>query len=342
MNWQLPRLRRIYSLIVCIAGLLAASTSLAITVPGPLVETDWLAKNLDKVVIIDVRADQESFIKKSRGGIAGMQACGAGGSGGGGSNVSGHIPGAIFIPWSQVRADKMAGDTKVVGELPNSRTFERWMTRSGVNKDSAVVISGIGERPQDVVQAARLYWTLKYFGHDNVALLNGGTAKWAAEDRDLEFGRSRAKRGNFKAGPGRPALIANTEQVQEAIDGPTQLIDVRAQDIYLGLTHNRAFVEPHAAGHIPTAKSFPFTLVFDTMGSSATYYSPEQVKTLSDLLGVDPSAPSIVYCETGGQASVTWFALHELLGNKTVSIYDGSMNEWGSDKSRPVVSMKFE
>jgi thiosulfate/3-mercaptopyruvate sulfurtransferase len=342
MNRQLPRLWRIYPLAACIAGLLLASVSLAGSLPGPLVETDWLARNLSNVVIIDVRADQESFIKKSRGGIAGIQACGAGGSGGGASTVSGHIPGAIYMPWDQVRADRMEGGQKVVGELPKAKTFERWMTRSGVNKDSAVVISGLGERPQDAVETARLYWTLKYYGHDNVALLNGGTAKWAAEDRELEYGRSRAKRGNFKAGPGRPELLASTEDVQKSVKGSAQLLDVRAQDLYLGLTYHRQFVEPHAKGHIPTAKSFPFTLLVDTMGSAATYYSPTQIQELSGLLGVDPTKPTIVYCETGGQASMTWFVLHELLGNKNVSIYDGSMNEWAGDKSRPVVSMKFE
>jgi thiosulfate/3-mercaptopyruvate sulfurtransferase len=78
------------------------------------------------------------------------------------------------------------------------------------------------------------------------------------------------------------------------------------------------------------------------MGPAATYYSPEQITKLAGLYGVDPSTPTIIYCETGGQAAVSWFALRELLGNQNVSIYDGSMNEWAGDKSRPVVTMKFE
>jgi thiosulfate/3-mercaptopyruvate sulfurtransferase len=342
MNGQSKRLCHINPFIIGVALLLAASAAQASPLPGPLVETDWLANNLSNVVILDVRADQESFIKKQRGGIAGIQACGGGGSGGGASNVSGHIPGAAFVPWEQMRADRQEGDTKILGELPKASVFQRWMTRSGVGQDSAVVIAGLGERPSDVVQATRVYWTLRYFGHDNVAVLNGGTAKWAAEDREMEFGRSRAKKGNFKAGPGRPELLASTADVQEAAAGAVQLVDVRAQDVYLGLTYHREFVQPHAKGHIPGAKSFPFTLLIDTMGPSATFYTAEQLRELSGIFGVDPSKPTIVYCETGGQASVTWFAFHELLGNKNVRIYDGSMNEWSSDKSRPVVSMQFE
>lgn len=341
MNRQLSRFWRIYPLIAWLAGLLAATASQAGSLPGPLVETDWLAANLSNVVVLDVRANQESFIKKSAGGIAGIQACG-GGSGGGAADISGHIPGAAFVPWDQVRADRQEGGMKIIGELPKDSVFQRWMSRSGINQDSAVVVAGLGTGPAEAVQAARLYWTLKYFGHDNVALLNGGTAKWAAEGRELEYGRSATKRGNFKPGPGRAELLATTDDVQKASAGERQLIDVRDQDVYLGLTYNREFVQPHAKGHIPTAKSFPFTLFLDSMGPATTFYSPEQLQQLSGALGIDPSKPTIVYCETGGQASVVWFALHELLGNNNVSIYDGSMNEWSGDKSRPVVTMKLE
>ncbi len=342
MNRQLSPLGRIYPLVALVAGLLVALTGRAAPLPGPLVETDWLARNLSNVVILDVRADQESFIKKARGGIAGMQACGAGGGGGGGSTVSGHIPGAVFMPWDQVRADSKEGNTMLIGELPRDRTFERWMSRSGVDKGSAVVIAGLGEYPHDMVQAARLYWTLKYFGHDNVAILNGGTAKWAAEDREMEYGRARPRRGGFKAGPGRPELLAATADVQKAVDGKVQLLDVRAMDLYLGLTHHRKFVPAHAKGHIPTAKNLPFTLLVDTMGPAATFYTPEQIRQVSGVLGIAPASPTIVYCETGGQASLGWFVFHELLGNRNVSIYDGSMNEWGADDARPVVTMKIE
>ena len=78
------------------------------------------------------------------------------------------------------------------------------------------------------------------------------------------------------------------------------------------------------------------------MGPAATFYTPEQIKQVSAVLGIAPDSPTIVYCETGGQASLGWFVFHELLGNKHVSIYDGSMNAWGADDSRPVVTMKIE
>jgi len=341
MNRLLLRLWHVFLPVTCLAGLLMARAALAAALPGPLVETDWLAQNLPNVVVVDVRSDEDSFTKKARAGIGGMQACGAGGSGGAAA-VSGHIPGAIYIPWDQIRADRKVGDVKVVGDLPPKSAFERWMTRSGINKDSAVVITSLGETPQDAVEAARLYWSLKYYGHDNVALLNGGTAKWASEGREIEYGKSRSEKGNFEAGEGRPELLATTDDVQKATGGGAQLLDVRGQEVYLGLTYHKEFVQPHAKGHIPGAKNFPLTLFVNTMGPAATFYSPQQVKDVAALLGVDPSKPTIAYCETGGQAAVAWFALHELLGNKNVRVYDGSMNEWSSDKSRPVVAMKIE
>lgn len=341
MNRLLPHLRRTAPWVACLAGLLVARAALAAPLPGPTVETDWLAQNLPNVVVVDVRSDEESFSKKARAGIGGMQACGAGGSASAAA-VSGHIPGAIYIPWDQIRADRKVGDLKVVGELPSKSVFERWMTRSGIGKDSAVVVTSLGATPQDASEAARLYWSLKYYGHDNVALLNGGTAKWASEGREVEYGKSRAAKGDFTAGEGRPNLLASTDDVQKATAGGVQLIDVRSQEVYLGLTYHREFVQPHAKGHIPGAKNFPLTLFVNSMGPAATVYSAQQVKDVAALLGVDPSKPTIVYCETGGQAALAWFVLQELVGNKNVRVYDGSMNEWSGDKSRPVVSMKFE
>jgi thiosulfate/3-mercaptopyruvate sulfurtransferase len=314
----------------------------AIQVPGPVVDTAWLDKHLDEVVLLDVRADTESFHKKSSSKMGGVQACGAQASAGE-SSVSGHIPNAVLVPWQRARAQRVVGDVKLEGMLPSESEFERLMQRSGVNTDSAVVITSKGETPMDDAMAARLYFTLKYFGFDNVALLDGGTAQWANEKRHLEYNMSRASKGNFKVGKPQESILATTNVVLDAVNGDgVQVLDVRTPEVYLGLTYHPLFVKPEARGHIPGAKNYPIGLFANTMGPAATLYPTAEIQKTAQLLDVSTEQPTIVYCETGGQASLAWFVFHELLGDKQTRLYDGSMNEWSSDPARPVTAMKRE
>jgi thiosulfate/3-mercaptopyruvate sulfurtransferase len=314
----------------------------AIQLPGPVVDTNWLADHQDEVVILDVRADTDSFHTKQRSKMGGMQSCGARASAGE-SSVSGHIPGAVLVPWQRARAARVVGDVKLEGMLPSESTFERLMQRSGVNTDSAVVITTKGEIPEQDAMAARLYFTLKYFGFDNVALLDGGTAQWANEKRHLDYSRSRASKGNFKVGKPRESILATTDVVLDAVNGDgVQVLDVRSPEVYLGLTYHPLFVKPRARGHIPGAKNYPLGLFANSMGPAATFYPSADIQKTAKALDVSTEQPTIVYCETGGQASVAWFVFHELLGNEQTRLYDGSMNEWSSDPARPVAAMKRE
>ena len=330
------------SIFVLLVSAVFMAPAHAIQVPGPVVDTAWLDKHLDEVVVLDVRADTESFHKKNRGKMGGMQACGAVGSGGE-SSVSGHIPDAVLVPWERTRAKRVVGDVILEGMLPNASTFERLMMRSGVNTDSLVVITSKGETPMDDAMAARLYFTLKYFGFDNVALLNGGTAQWADEKRHLDYSRSRASKGNFKVGKPQESILATTAMVLDAVKGDgVQLLDGRSPEVYLGLTYHRLFVKPEARGHIPGAKNYPLGLFANTMGPAATLYPNAEIQKTAQLLDVSIEQPTIVYDETGGQASLAWFVFYELFGDKQTRLYDGSMNEWSSDAARPVVAMKQE
>ncbi len=328
-------------LTLWVAGVHAAS----VQVPGPLVETDWLEANLEGVVLLDVRQDQESFQKraKSGGGPAGMQACGATSKDKAPLVVSGHIPGAVLVPWKNVVVTRKEDGIELKGMRPNKQAFEEAMQKAGVNSDSAVVITSEGQNPKQVLHTTRLYWTMKYFGHDNVAVLNGGTAKWTKEKRKIEYGKSRPRPGNFVASAERTNLLATTEDVLTAINaGTPQLLDVRGQDQYLGLSVSAKVGKPEAKGHIPGAKNYPLTLLVNSAGPVATFYSAEEVGAVSSLLGIDLSKPTIAYCNTAAMASVGWFVMHELLGNDTVSLYDGSVHEWSMDPKRPLVAMKIE
>lgn len=325
--------------LFCLLAFLSTTVS-AIQVPGPLVDTEWLQNHLDEVVILDVRKDVKSFERKSRQAGA-VNPCGVARQKGP-FKVAGHIPGAVLVPWNKVTAKRRVGDKEIKVLLPPKEDFERLMRKSGVDNDSALVITGKGKAVVHMALAARLYWTLKYFGFGNVALLDGGTARWIKEKRKIEFGRSKAKKGDFKATAERGEILASLEDVEKLAEdqGTGQLVDVRSTEEYLGLTASGKFVTPDIKGHISGAKSFPVNLYADSR-SVATIYDQDQIKQASALFKVDTETPTVVMCNSGVMASLAWFVMHELLGNKDVRLYDGSMHEW-SHSGKPVVSMKIE
>jgi len=315
-------------------------TAFALQVPGSLVSTEWLSENLDQVVVLDVRKDVKSFEKK--GCKAAVNPCGVAVRKGP-LKVAGHIPGAVLVPWKKLVTKRTIEGQEIKVLVPDKEKFERLMRKSGVDQDSALVITGKGEQVVHTALAARLYWTLKYFGFDNVALLDGGTAQWMKEKRKLELGKSpRVEKGNFKATTERKKLLASTDDVMKLIEDKAkgQLLDTRSTAEYLGLTAFPKFVAPGVKGHVPGAKSFPVNLFANSRGT-ATLYDKAQVRKVADLLGVDTEQPTLVMCNSGVMASLGWFTFRELLGNPDVRLYDGSMHEW-SHLGKPVVSMQFE
>ncbi len=312
----------------------------AIQVPSPLVDTAWLAENIDKVVLLDVRNDVKSFEKRDKG-TGAVNPCGVGQKKGP-VKVAGHIPGAVLVPWNKVTTKRKIEGKEIKVLLPSKDTFERLMQKSGVNSDSAVVITSKGKAVIHTSLAARLYWTLKYFGFDNVALLDGGTAQWIKNKHKVEFGKSRAEKGNFTATAERKEILATTDDVMKLSQdqGDGQLVDSRSTAEYLGLTASGKFVAAGVKGHVAGAKSFPVDLFANALGP-ATVYDKKRLQTVAELMGLDTGKPTIAMCNSGVFSSLAWFVMHELEGNEKVRIYDGSMHEW-SHMGNPVVSMKIE
>ncbi|WP_296698928.1 sulfurtransferase [Thiocapsa sp. UBA6158] len=312
-------------------ALLAAQSALALEVPGPLVDTAWVEENQNEIVILDARKDIQSFIRKSSAGeVGGVQACGASGSGGG---VSGHIPGAALVDWKDYAVKEKVGGIELLDMIPSKADFEKLMQQSGVNQDSAVVIAHSGADINEVAFATRLYWTLKYYGHDNLALLDGGVTKWAAEKRKIEYGRTKPSQGDWQATAERRELLATLDDVNGIIqDGGAQIVDVRTADFYLGLTSKPEKVAQK--GHIPGAKNFPYQVLVKSGDKGTTFYSAEDLRRVATELGIDPTQPVTTHCNTGHLASSGWFVMHELLGNPDARLYVGSMNEWAADPSR--------
>lgn len=305
----------IYAFAVCVAVFSLTANVEAGKVPGPLVDVAWLKANKDSVILLDVRKKPADFVKK------------------------GHIPGATLVPWKQVRAKAKIGGTDLIKMLPSAASFARLMKASGVNTDSAVVITTSGVASKYVFFGTRLYWQMKYYGHDNVAMLDGGNVAWTEAKLALSNGKSSASPGNWTAIAERKELLATTADVAAMVkSGSTNLVDTRTLDYYLGLEQKKKYVYDN--GHIPGSKIVPHNILV-TPNGAAKFRSPSQLKSSLTAMGVDLSAPNVAYCNSGHLGSGLWFVMHELLGNKSAKLYDGSMHAWTKDKSRPVNKMKL-
>jgi thiosulfate/3-mercaptopyruvate sulfurtransferase len=304
----------------------------AVAVPGPLVETDWLAANLDKVVILDVRKDVASFkqpAKLAKDKKTGKLKVAA---------VGGHITGAHLIDYKKVRADRKVDTKKVIGMLPEPAEFEKLLRGAGANSDSTIVIVSKGMSNEDMTMATRLYWELKYYGHDNMAILNGGMAQWLVDGRETTLSTTAPLEGNWSASARHDEILASSDDVAAAIGkADVQLIDNRPLSLYLG-TWKKSYV--YDTGHIPGAKPFPNELMTST-SAPARFPAVAELQQLYKAMHLNEGAPSISYCNSGHLASGGWFIQHELLGNKNVKLYDGSMHEWTLEK-RPVKAMVME
>jgi thiosulfate/3-mercaptopyruvate sulfurtransferase len=316
-----------------------AGTAQAELLPGALVDVDWLEKNLDKITLLDVRADVNSFHKRSKGGSP-VNPCGAGIKGREVEPVAGHIPGAVLVRWSLLTTQRPVAGKKTDGWLPEGADFERLMQKSGVRKDSHIIIAYKGEKAIESAMAARLLFTLKYYGHDSVAILNGGTAAWMQSGRKVKFGRGKSRRGDFLAKPGRTEMVAALTDVKAISEnGGAQLLDVREAAGYFGVARKFAAVDPQWYGHIPGASNLPMTMLSNDVGPAALLFDTDTLQQILVLLGAKPDTPSVVYCNSGIMASLGWFVLSELFGNTKVSLYDGSMQEWSLEKM-PVIALK--
>lgn len=309
-----------------------ARSSFAVELPGPLVDTAWLAKHHKQVVILDVRADVKSYtgapkyVKDKKTGKETL------------AKVGGHIPGAVLVNYKHVRANRKIGGMEVDYVIPEKSAFEKLVQAAGVNRDSTIVIATKGVNNLDMTMATRMYWQLKYFGDDKIAILNGGLAEWIKDGHKVTSKATKPKHGNWVATAERNELLATSSDVAKAVaDKNVQLVDNRPLNQYLGVA-KKPYV--YAYGHIAGAKSYPNEL-FVHAGKPATFLSTPQLTDLAKQMGVKTNEKTITYCNSGHLASGGWFIMHELLGNKQVKLYDGSMHEWTKEK-HPVTAMKME
>lgn len=299
--------------------MLFSVSALAIQVPGPVVSAGWLAQHRNDVTVLDVRSAVNSFTAAPKFGTdskSGHKYL---------ISVGGHIPGAKFVNFGELRGPRQVnGHTVQYLIIPKAR-FEKVMQKAGIDKGDAIIIAPLGTNTLTVDEGTRLYWELKYYGQDNMAILDGGTAKWLEEGRPVSTSSPENGHGSWTASSERSQLQSSSNQVAEAIRMHTaQILDARSLPQYFGVV-KRAYVS--AYGHIPGALVFPPDMI-TAPGKAAMFLSANQYREAMEGLGIKPDAASITYCNSGHLASGLWFVLHEIVGNKNVSLYDGSMHEW--------------
>jgi len=308
-----------------------AQWALALNVPGPVVDGEWLAKNRADVTVLDVRSNPKTFTlspefetDKKTGKKFLVE-------------LGGHIDGAVSVDNKKVRVDRTLNGLKLKSMIPERADFEKLARSWGVKADRPIVIVSAGMEPIDFNEAARLYWQFKVYGEDNIAVLSGGTAGWIAEGREVSTAAVKADEGNWVAKADRSAeLLATSDDVEKAVASKSaQVIDARDNAHFLGLSKSSSTSAP---GHVPGAKNVFTGLMSTQGGDAARLMGADTYRDIFKMSGVDPQAVAISYCNTGHQAAGTWFVLHEIVGNQQVKLYDGSMHQWTLEK-RPLESV---
>ena len=237
-----------------------------------------------------------------------------------------HIPGAIGFDWKKDLQDQVKRDFLGPAE------FAELFGSRGISNDHTIVLYG----DRNNWFAAYTYWYLKYYGQDNVKLMNGPREKWISEGRPTSRDVPSYDSQQFSAEEGDPAIRAMRDEVSEALDSDTRLVDVRSPQEYSGELIAMAGYEQEGAqraGHIPGAASVPWAQAVQEDG---TFKSADELSELYGNKGVTDGNPIIAYCRIGERSAHTWFVLHELLGHDDVKNYDGSWTEWGNMVAVPI------
>jgi thiosulfate/3-mercaptopyruvate sulfurtransferase len=267
--------------------------------PEQLVDTDWVAAHAAdaNVRVVDMR--QSGY-------------------------PDGHVPGAVCVSPVAIR-DAKAPPTF----LPTPAAFEEMMSKLGIGDSTRVVV--YDERGG--IYAARLWWILNYFGHSNVALINGGWTKWTAEHRATSVDPAPAQQARFTAKP-QPTWIATAPDVVGAIDKPgVKIVDARTAAEIEG----KDLRNIRRGGFVPSSTPVYWEDLLDA--PQRTFKSAEELTQIYQSRGILPSHEVIAYCQVGMRASVDLFALH-LIGYDKLRNYYGAWEEWGNRDDLPLGTKK--
>ncbi|HEX6799548.1 MAG TPA: sulfurtransferase [Ktedonobacterales bacterium] len=279
--------------------------------PEVLVDTEWVAQNLNNPSVRIVEADEDPLLYEAIG----------------------HIPNAVKLDWHTDVQNPVRRD------FIDREGFEALMRRYGIGNDTTVVFYG----DKNNWYAAYSYWLFTMYGHQNAKLMNGGRTKWEAEGRQYTKDVPSFAPTQYVATGPDLGIRAFRRQVEDLLErgslqgGAAALVDVRSPDEYTGrLVHMVNYPQEGASrgGHIPGAQNIPWATAANP--SDGTFKSTEELRAIYGGKGITPERDVIAYCRIGERSAHTWFVLTQLLGYPSVRNYDGSWTEWGNLVGAPI------
>ncbi len=272
--------------------------------PEVLVDAEWVENHLQdpQMRLIEVDVDTSAY-------------------------EQGHIPGAIGFNWQKELQDQ------VIRAPLSQAHLEDLLSRAGVSNDTTIVLYGDNNN----WFAAWALWILKYYGHPDVRLLDGGRVKWLADKRELTTGVPSYARTSYHAQAPEYDIRALRDQILAQLGQQGfALVDVRSPAEYSGELLAPANLPQEGAqrgGHIPGAANIPWSMAVREDG---TFKPADELRALYASKGVTPDKDVVAYCRIGERSSHTWYVLNYLLGYPHVRNYDGSWTEWGSLIGAPI------
>jgi thiosulfate/3-mercaptopyruvate sulfurtransferase len=278
--------------------------------PEVLVDTQWVSDNFKdsgKIRIAEVDYDSRS-------------------------NYSlGHVPGAVLFDWKQDINDPLRRN------VLSKQACEELLQKAGLNNNTTLILYGDFNN----WFAAFAFWVFKYYGYNDVRLMNGGRKKWLLEDRPVSKEIPQYTKGNFEASDAdnsiRVFLNCVIESLERVRKNTVAMVDVRSPKEFTGeILAPPEYPTEHAqrGGHIPGAKNIPWSQAVND--NDGTFKSAEELKKIYESNGITPDKEVVAYCRIGERSSHTWFVLKYLLGYPNVKNYDGSWTEWGNMINNPV------
>ena len=278
--------------------------------PSPLVSADWLEAHLEDedLRVIELRgkvlppSEPPPHYLSDR---AGYQAA--------------HIPGAVYVDWQVDIVEPGSPSNDIIAPAD----FAALMEGLGVSNSTTIVLSDDAAN----MFACRLRWALRYYGHERLAVLDGGWTKWRAEGRPVSGELPAYPRGNFAVSVNAALIASKPDILRDLGSGAMQLVDVRSPAEYQGIS-SRA----KQGGHIPSALNLPRSAL---LADDMTLRPAAELRAIFQQHGIALDAPdTVLYCNSGVSATYGMLAM-EVAGAANLRVYDGSWKDWGNDETTP-------